>query len=159
MGVQPIPDTILSKLGTWFGNGLYTLKIIYSSICVCCSIQVCDLQSPNASVRPLSNQMIQFIRQQQEGEVSSHLNIYEVLWTAFGSTWIIGRTWILQNNVLRSDIVYPWPRQEWEKKTWYWKNKNQLKLRKKKSSPALTRLEGQKQIKPVAKLTEIISFS
>ena len=65
--------------------------------------------------------------------------------------------WISWNIVLRADIVYPWSR---KKPNQYWKNKNQLKLRKEKAALTLTtRLGGQRQIRPAAMNRKHLLFS
>ena len=67
MGMEPVLDTNPSKFVAWLRNRLYTLLIIYStSISLCCRIQLCDLQNPNANAQLLSDQ-ISIVYQTTEG--------------------------------------------------------------------------------------------
>ena len=67
MGVEPVLDTNLSKFVPWLRNRLCTLVIIYSiTIFLCCRIQSCDPQNPNANSQLLSDQ-ISVVSQTAEG--------------------------------------------------------------------------------------------
>ena len=77
MGMEPVLGTNLSKFVPWLRNRLYTLDIIYSaSICLCCRIQLCDLQNPDANAQLLSDQMSHSLSDNRRNEKLSLICLY-----------------------------------------------------------------------------------